>query len=201
MLQVAKYADAAARTTAVPSPAEGMLTYLDDINQFQGYAGSSWSGLGGMELIKTQTVGTAVSSVTVTGAFSAQYENYRVVYTGGVGSTAAYVNLVIGNAATAYYAGLVGNNFNGTQSFASDNNATRFTYAGASETNRSVLDIDILQPFITKPTMIRSSLVSSTAGYHYTGMLLNTTSYTDFTIGTSAGTITGGTIYVYGLDK
>jgi hypothetical protein len=31
----------------------------------------------GLILVKTQTIGTAVSSVTVTGAFSSTFQNYR----------------------------------------------------------------------------------------------------------------------------
>jgi hypothetical protein len=43
------YASASARNTAIPSPTEGMLTYLDDINQFQGsHGGSVWYPIGGV---------------------------------------------------------------------------------------------------------------------------------------------------------
>lgn len=55
------YANESARTTAVPSPAEGQLSYLNDVNQFQGYTGSAWKGLG--------TV-LQVASVTKTDIFS-----------------------------------------------------------------------------------------------------------------------------------
>jgi len=58
MLQVSKYASAAARTTAIPAPAEGMITYLDDVDQFQGFSGTAWKGLG--------TIGQIVQIVTAT---------------------------------------------------------------------------------------------------------------------------------------
>jgi hypothetical protein len=46
---VQTYADAAARTTANPSPTEGQLIYLNDINQFQGsHGGSVWYPIGGV---------------------------------------------------------------------------------------------------------------------------------------------------------
>jgi len=46
----------------------------------------------GLTFIKSQTIGSAVSSVTVTGAFSATYDNYLITINGGAGSgwTASY---------------------------------------------------------------------------------------------------------------
>ena len=41
----------------------------------------------GLWLVKTQTIGTAVSSVTVTGAFSTDYDAYQIVVTGGTFNT------------------------------------------------------------------------------------------------------------------
>jgi hypothetical protein len=40
------FADAAARTTAIPSPVEGMLTYLEDTNAYESWNGSAFVGLG-----------------------------------------------------------------------------------------------------------------------------------------------------------
>jgi len=40
------FADAAARTTAIPSPVEGMLTYLEDTNAYESWNGSAYVGLG-----------------------------------------------------------------------------------------------------------------------------------------------------------
>ena len=41
----------------------------------------------GLFHIKTQTIGTAVSSVTVTGAFSSDFDNYLITVTGGTFNT------------------------------------------------------------------------------------------------------------------
>jgi hypothetical protein len=41
---------------------------------------------GGLTLISTTTIGTTVSSITVSGAFSATYDNYKIVVSGGTGS-------------------------------------------------------------------------------------------------------------------
>jgi len=41
------FADAAARTTAITSPQEGMISYLKDTNATEYYSGSAWITLGG----------------------------------------------------------------------------------------------------------------------------------------------------------
>jgi hypothetical protein len=41
------FADAAARTTAITSPQEGMISYLKDTNATQYYSGSAWVTIGG----------------------------------------------------------------------------------------------------------------------------------------------------------
>jgi agmatine/peptidylarginine deiminase len=37
----------------------------------------------GLRLIKTQTIGTSVSSVSITNAFSATYDSYKIIIEGG----------------------------------------------------------------------------------------------------------------------
>jgi len=44
---VVPYDDASARTTAVPSPIEGQMSYLKDTNSVEVYDGSAWTAVGG----------------------------------------------------------------------------------------------------------------------------------------------------------
>lgn len=39
------FADSSARTTAIASPTEGMVTYLKDTNAIEYYSGSAWSSI------------------------------------------------------------------------------------------------------------------------------------------------------------
>jgi hypothetical protein len=48
------FADAAARTTAVTSPQEGMISYLKDTNATQYYSGSAWVSIGGGSPLTTK---------------------------------------------------------------------------------------------------------------------------------------------------
>lgn len=41
------FADAAARTAAIASPTEGMLTYLQDVNALEVFNGSTFDAVGG----------------------------------------------------------------------------------------------------------------------------------------------------------
>jgi hypothetical protein len=44
---VMSFATSAARTTAIPTPVEGMVTYLEDSNSLQLWNGASWTAVGG----------------------------------------------------------------------------------------------------------------------------------------------------------
>lgn len=46
-IALASYADSAARTTAIPSPTEADLSYLQDTNKVEVYDGSAWAAVGG----------------------------------------------------------------------------------------------------------------------------------------------------------
>jgi hypothetical protein len=155
----------------------------------------------GLWLVKTQTIGTAVSSVAVTGAFSSDYDNYLVTVAGGTHSTGSQVfNLQMGATVTGYYYSLTYSAYNTTPSAAGGINVAKWDYAGGCNSNGLHALINLNSPFLSKPTTFTSTIANHTnyAG-NCAGLLNNTTSYTGFTLGLSAGTITGGTIRIYGL--
>lgn len=155
----------------------------------------------GLWLVKTQTVGSGVASVTVTGAFSADYDNYRIIYAGGV-SSAAVTNLALklGASTTGYYSCTF---FAGvgaaTVSNAGVNNGASWTYGGLATTTSTSMDFDILNPFLAKTTVFANGTYTDTTTFGTTnGVHSVATSYADFTITPGSGTLTGGTIRVYG---
>lgn len=155
----------------------------------------------GLWLIKTQTVGTGVASVTVNDAFSADYENYRIMWIGGTASTAGNIHLTLGATTTGYYYGLNFASYAGVGGAAGGANAG-FIPVGGGQTTRSFADADIYGPFATIQTSVAGRLINLTttsgASGESSGFLNNTTSYTAFTLTPNAGTISGGIIYVYG---
>jgi hypothetical protein len=53
--------DAAARTTAIPSPTEGMVTYLSDINYISVWDGTQWVRIGNAKItVQNSTPGTGI---------------------------------------------------------------------------------------------------------------------------------------------
>jgi hypothetical protein len=166
---------------------------------------SATMNLAAMWLIKTQTVGSAVSTVSVTNAFSADYENYFITYNGGVGSGTGAVTLKIGNAATAYYGFLqYGAPNANTVLGLGINNDTVYRYAGGITTNSANMKIYVMNPFLTTRTLFSNQYISVTpTGAHgvTNGHLDNANSYTSFELGTTSGTLTGGEIRVYGYRK
>jgi hypothetical protein len=159
--------------------------------------------MSGLQLIKKQTIGSTVSSVAVTGAFSATYEAYKIIVVGGVTSaSAASLKLTLGSTATGYYSKTFFGVYtdNTVYGFGSGN-GTSFQNAGQGTTNYLSLTCDLKGPFTSTRTIFTADncgATTSEAYYQSGGFLNDSTSYTSFTITPSSGTITGGTIYVYG---
>lgn len=156
----------------------------------------------GLWLVKTQTVGTAVSSVNVTGAFSSSYYNYRIIYTGGTSSVDNDLKLTLGASATGYYAGFAYVAYGtGTVTGLANNNATSWANIGSQRTTGNSLDVDLFGPnaaFRTGMTARYFGISTGAVGGGMGGFHNVATAYTDFTITCTSGNITGGTIYVYG---
>jgi hypothetical protein len=156
----------------------------------------------GLRLIKTQTIGTTVASVTVTGAFSTNYENYLIIVSGGLSSATSRLRLTLGATATGYYYAVTGRSWSSaTPTYAQAQNATSWTNCGTATANGINSNVTLFSPFITKLTAMKAEAVGLSSVDEYqqgAGYLDNTTSYTAFTFTPSTGTLTGGTIYVYG---
>jgi hypothetical protein len=156
----------------------------------------------GLILVKTQTVGTGVSSVTVTDAFSSDFDDYKIIVSGGVGSTTATLNMTLGATATGYYFGALSMTFaSASSSSLNGSNTTSWSRAGIVSTNNLNGEIELFSPNLAKRTHYNGRYVQSIVLGNSAvsgGFLDNATQYTDFTLTPSTGTLTGGTIRVYG---
>jgi hypothetical protein len=155
---------------------------------------------GGLQLIKTQTIGTAVASVAVTGAFSATYENYKIIVNGGAASAGPTLQFILGSTTTGYYWGGAGNTFAGAGAAGNGANSASADM-GSAVPNGIFANIEISSPNLANRTVFSGSLIRATT----TGLFIpvggyvdNATQYTGFTLTPSSGTLTGGTIRVYG---
>ena len=156
----------------------------------------------GLAFISATTIGTTVASVTVTGAFSATYDNYFVTVSGGLASTNNYLNLTLGATVTNYNWSTNEVTFGRAVSQEGNNGTTEFgrvVYGSA----QSLAGQFILQlPFASnETTCFWNAVQTQTSGRQNQGggFLNDTTSYTAFTLTANTGTVTGGTIRVYGI--
>jgi hypothetical protein len=155
----------------------------------------------GLVFVSSTTVGSAVSSVTVSDAFSATYDNYLIVLSGGASTGETNLPLRLGSKTTNYKAQLIYVNWGSTILAVGSSTATSFTYAASSRTNGMQGAITLINPFLAKNTYINSTWQADADTGFNTGQTNDTTSYTAFTFLVAGGTITGGTITVYGYRK
>ena len=160
---------------------------------------------GGLVYVSSATIGSGVSSVTVSNAFSTTYDNYRILITDFSMSSASNVNfqLRVGGttATTAYYWAGVYMSYSSTTVNGEYGANTTAWVLGYSDGPDNSLIFEVAMPYLATQTHYtishgNPSFWGTKAGYHAT-----TTSYTDFVVTPSAGTMTGGTIAVYGYRK
>ena len=161
---------------------------------------------GGLVLLSATTIGSAVSSVIVSNAFNATYENYfimvsNVAATVGPDNHAIQLRTGSTTATTGYYYVLPYHTYGGTASAAASSNTSSWASTGRGLGNgeKFGFSFHLYQPFLANKTTINSDgpigtdLVSGGfGGYHNSA-----TSYESFVM-SGSGTYTGGTIKVYG---
>ena len=209
------FASAAARTSGIASPQEGMISYLKDTNSTEYYSGSAWVAIGGasasgLTLISATAV-SAASAVNIDGCFTSSYTNYRIIYSGT--SNAGYTNVALlyrtsgTTDSNAKYEGYV-TRYNSasttTQLNAYQNGTTGHEIVTAG--NGMCFVADVFSPQATEYTSILSNGVGGqvaesrairTDGY---GFFENTTSFDGFRLNAGSDTMTG-TVFVYGYQK
>ena len=209
-------------TTRPASPYEGQVIYETDTDRVLVWNASAWvmpnkpaQNPDGLELITTTTctsggtasngtitIGSGQSSVVVANAFSSTYDTYRVLIENVNFSVADTTFLVRpDNVTTAgYYGGGFFALFTGGGLSQYILNAGNAGGVGiTTQTNKGTLIFDISQPFKTEWTRMHGTpSIGNNYIALYTSMLATNASYTGMTVLPAAGTMTGGTIRVYG---
>ena len=194
-------------TTRPASPFTGQIIFETDTNRLAVYNGSSWIMLAdadtpsGLELIKTQTVGSAVSSVTVSDVFSSTYDNYRIIMRfNSSSSTASHLMQLSGTTSSNYLTSGFYQSWGAAAMTAYSPGFSTTWVLSANNTSTAATDIvmDVFSPFSSVRTQ---GTVNAAAGNGTLDAIVleNTTnSSTGFIISKSGDTMTGGTIRVYG---
>jgi len=163
---------------------------------------SDLNAYAGLVPVKSQTIGTAVSSVTVTSAFSSTFDNYRIIIANGTGTVSGggiYLSLGAGN---TWYAHGTYELYSGT-GYTVPQNATSTCFIGTMDTVNSGIGIslDIMAPGLATGSKVVGLFHGGGYGGRFWGINTNLSANTAFTIAPTSGTLTGGTIKVYGYNN
>ena len=154
----------------------------------------------GLVLVKTQTIGSGVSSVTVSDAFSSTFDNYRIVTSGTTMSVNTSIQLRLGASATGYYNAWSGSYYTATANNGGQNNQTA-ALVGGGDSLAAFVACDVFRPFASQYTIYQWSGAFVDAAITGAGRHAVAASYSDFTFLAGSGTMTGGTIRVYGYNN
>jgi hypothetical protein len=206
-IALASYADSAARTTAIPSPTEADLSYLQDTNSVEVYDGSAWAavGAGGGTALITSSTFSGSSTVSVDNCFTSSYNAYQIIFTNTASNNLANIYMRfrasgadtatgydIGEAIIRFSDGYFSNDGNG--------NAQTLMIMGYTSTARTHHNITVWEPTETQYTAMWYNAIHPDYAEWGGGSQTTTTSFDGFTIWPSAGTISGE-LYVYGWVK
>lgn len=194
-------------TTRPTAPYEGQMIYETDTNRVLVWDNAAWVMIAdtdeppGLQLIKTQTIGSAVSTIAVSDVFSATYDNYRIQITNANYSVLCGVRVQMNNSTGSTYST---GNMNIAYTSASittevSSNSTLWSIATGQGLTGIVLEI--INPFNSVATHMVSQSAADTYVSWRSGRDSSSTSNTGFTISMTGGTVTGGTIAVYGYRK
>lgn len=147
------------------------------------------------------TIGSAQTTVVVNGAFSATYENYLVqIYGYGTSADSVLWMTINGSTGTTYqslgyYMAYGSTTLNGVGAAATANG---FRLAENADAGGNTVQVNLYRPFLATVTTFDSTAENLEYSNRYQGKDSNAASSANFTLSLSAGTITGGTIMVYG---
>jgi hypothetical protein len=157
----------------------------------------------GLVYIKEQTIGSAVSSVSVTSAFSTTYDNYLITVSGtAVSATDSSAFITLNGSAGSTYS-YAGNFMAYTSGTVNGNNASAGTtgfWLGLTGGTFSA-SFDVMNPFLAKATNLFGQSSGSKHINTFLGYDSNAASSTGFTISQLTTNLTGGIITVFGYRK
>ena len=184
---------------AIPQNGSGTL-YFTSAGVSLYYPSAVTQNPSGLTFISATTIGTAVSSVAVSNVFSSTYNSYFVDISDSIGN-GNQIGLLLGATVTGYYGGGLSVSTAGTVSGRGDAATTSFTnILNITDTDGFGLQIQIINPNLVRRTAIIASGSANGTGNFFSGVVATSTQYTGFTL-TTTGTLTGGSIRVYGYSN
>jgi hypothetical protein len=160
----------------------------------------------GIVLLNTTTIGSAVSSVTVSSVFSATYDRYKImVVNADASGDDANIFLKFNNStgSTYTYNGISASYVDGAGGAdRSSGTISNGILCGKTGSNNNLnTSIEVFNPFAAAYTS-SYAMFSGNLQYGYmVGADRNAASQTGFSLTWASGTVTGGKIYTYGFKS
>ena len=203
---VMNFATVAARSSAIPVPSTGMVSYVGDtggetptstIPQMQAYTGAAWQSLSGATLLINATL-TNTSALNIENVFTSEFENYAITYniTATSGAPNSLFNLRTSGGSTlstGYSSNLM---FAGSGTVTGSLRATTSWFSFAQSAG-DVSFIVISRPFIAAATNWMCTATQGAAVGTEGGTNSSAVSYSSLAF-LSAGGVTGS-IKIYGM--
>lgn len=167
-------------------------------------SGSSTWNKAGLWFVTSVSVGTAVTSIEILNAFNTNYDSYKIIGNGISATADESIRLVLGNAGgystTGYDSGGIFEA--GGASLVASGVTTSWNFLGSTDaTCGACIDIEVHNPFLTARSFARGTYARQNVYGTPTGTHNVSASYDRCKIEIVSGTVTGGTIRVYGYQK
>jgi len=156
----------------------------------------------GLVYITSVTAGAGASTITVSNCFSATFDAYRILYTGGTASSNGAITFAFNGSPAGWYGNIIYANFaSSAPGSVGDSNTTSASYIGGASAGFPQVLADIQNPFLAQPSWASSNYTDAANAGRSTYYHSASTSYTGFILTKASGTISGGVVTVYGYRK
>ena len=160
----------------------------------------------GLVYVTSATVGSGSNTVSVSNCFSSTYDNYKIIWTGGVsvGAEALTLNLLPTSVTgwnTSYSMNVSYCGYSGTVTNLLTNSGAKWGYCGEITTaNKTNINFELFAPNLAQYTGFANSYIGGGGAGCGAGIHQIASAFTGFTI-SGASNFSGGTITVYGYRK
>jgi hypothetical protein len=158
----------------------------------------------GLVYVTSATVSGNPSSITVSNAFSSTYDHYQILVNNFDTTNSAQLRMIFGSTITNYYyanplTAIVG----GAYDQNSGNNVAFIDLGAVSSSWDNDFNFQVLAPNKATATKVSGFGYVNSVGFGGlgTGIQTGTTQHTAFTLTVSSGTLTSGTVTVFGWRK
>jgi hypothetical protein len=203
---VMNFASSAARSSAIPTPTEGMVSYLADRNVIEVFNGSAYVAASGLTFINSTTF-TAQSSISLPNdTFTNNFHNYRILFeltavSGSTGINARFRASGSDNITSNYNFNTRSLNSGGVGVVDQFNRGQDFAQLTQGSTIVGNFSLDVFNPKNAVYTSAYGYGTYTLANLAFFGIAFNaTTSFDSMTFIASAGNFTGKvSVYGYGI--